>query len=128
AARDYLAIPASEVAVERLFSGGRDLLGLRRHLARVPLSGSPKKQMRAKNVLLIESNNSRSDTVDVSAPLGLNRMKQLIVDEALSSDLLQVLLTNRFRELTKAREGTLTVLCNILCQPQKKVCPEAHNI
>jgi hypothetical protein len=31
AARDYLAIPASEVAVERLFSGGRDLLGLRRH-------------------------------------------------------------------------------------------------
>jgi hypothetical protein len=31
AARDYLAIPASEVAVERLFSKGRDLLGLRRH-------------------------------------------------------------------------------------------------
>lgn len=31
AARDYLAIPASEVAVERLFSAGRDLLGIRRH-------------------------------------------------------------------------------------------------
>jgi hypothetical protein len=31
AARDYLAIPAAEVAVERLFSRGRDLLGLRRH-------------------------------------------------------------------------------------------------
>jgi hypothetical protein len=31
AARDYLAIPAAEVAVERLFSHGRDLLGLRRH-------------------------------------------------------------------------------------------------
>jgi hypothetical protein len=31
AARDYLAIPASEVAVERLFNSGRDLLGLRRH-------------------------------------------------------------------------------------------------
>ncbi|KAJ5743520.1 hypothetical protein N7533_010622 [Penicillium manginii] len=31
AARDYLAIPASEVDVERLSSGGRDLLGLRRH-------------------------------------------------------------------------------------------------
>jgi hypothetical protein len=31
AARDYLAIPASEVAVERLFNRGRDLLGLRRH-------------------------------------------------------------------------------------------------
>ena len=31
AARDYLAIPALEVAVERLFSQGRDLLGLRRH-------------------------------------------------------------------------------------------------
>jgi hypothetical protein len=30
-ARDYLAIPASEVAVEYLFSGGRDILGLRRH-------------------------------------------------------------------------------------------------
>ncbi|KAK9320426.1 hypothetical protein V1517DRAFT_329402 [Lipomyces orientalis] len=28
---DYLAIPASEVAVERLFNSGRDLLGLRRH-------------------------------------------------------------------------------------------------
>lgn len=31
ATRDYLAIPASEVAVERLFNSGRDLLGLRRH-------------------------------------------------------------------------------------------------
>ncbi|KAK9323244.1 hypothetical protein V1517DRAFT_321095, partial [Lipomyces orientalis] len=28
---DYLAIPASEVAVERLFNSGRDLLGQRRH-------------------------------------------------------------------------------------------------
>jgi hypothetical protein len=31
AARDYLAIPASEVQVERLFSTGRDLLGVRRY-------------------------------------------------------------------------------------------------
>jgi hypothetical protein len=31
AARDYLAIPASEVSVERLFSAGRDLIGLRRY-------------------------------------------------------------------------------------------------
>jgi hypothetical protein len=31
AATDYLAIPASEVAVKRLFNKGRDLLGLRRH-------------------------------------------------------------------------------------------------
>ena len=31
AARDYLAVPASEVAVERLFSRGRDLLGVRRY-------------------------------------------------------------------------------------------------
>jgi hAT family C-terminal dimerisation region len=31
AARDCLAIPAAEVSVERLFSGGRDMLGLRRH-------------------------------------------------------------------------------------------------
>jgi hypothetical protein len=31
AARDYLAIPASEVAVERLFNCGRDLLGVRRY-------------------------------------------------------------------------------------------------
>jgi hypothetical protein len=30
-ARDFLAIPGSEVSVERLFSGGRDLLGLRRY-------------------------------------------------------------------------------------------------
>jgi len=30
AARDYLAIPASEAAVERSFSIGRDLLGDRR--------------------------------------------------------------------------------------------------
>jgi hypothetical protein len=32
AARDFLAIPASEVAVERSFSIRRDLLGVRRHL------------------------------------------------------------------------------------------------
>lgn len=31
AARDYLAIPASEVSVERLFNAGRDILGIRRH-------------------------------------------------------------------------------------------------
>jgi hypothetical protein len=31
AARDYLAIPAAEVSVERLFSRARDPLGLRRH-------------------------------------------------------------------------------------------------
>ena len=30
--RDYLAIPASDVAVERLFNKGKGLLGLRRHL------------------------------------------------------------------------------------------------
>jgi hypothetical protein len=31
AARDYLAIPASEVSVERLFSSRRDMIGLRRY-------------------------------------------------------------------------------------------------
>jgi hypothetical protein len=31
AARDYLAIPSSEVGVERSFSSGRDLIGVRRH-------------------------------------------------------------------------------------------------
>ena len=31
AARDYLAIPASEVSVERLFNSGRDVIGVRRH-------------------------------------------------------------------------------------------------
>jgi hypothetical protein len=30
-ARDILAVPASEVDVERLFCGGRDLLGIRRY-------------------------------------------------------------------------------------------------
>jgi hypothetical protein len=30
-ARDYLSIPLSEVDLERLFSEGRDLVGLRRH-------------------------------------------------------------------------------------------------
>ena len=29
-ARDYLAIPVSEVSYERLFSTGRDMIGLRR--------------------------------------------------------------------------------------------------
>jgi hypothetical protein len=31
AARDYLAIPASEVSVERVFSTGRDMIGIRRY-------------------------------------------------------------------------------------------------
>lgn len=31
AARDYLAVPGSQVAVERLFNGRRDVLGLRKH-------------------------------------------------------------------------------------------------
>jgi hypothetical protein len=31
AARALIAIPGSEVDVERLFCGGRDLLGIRRH-------------------------------------------------------------------------------------------------
>jgi len=31
AARDLLAIPGSEVDVERLFCGGRDYLGIRRY-------------------------------------------------------------------------------------------------
>jgi hypothetical protein len=31
AARDFLAIPASEVAVERLFNVARDLIGVRRY-------------------------------------------------------------------------------------------------
>lgn len=35
AARDFLPIPASEVAVERLFNMGRDLLGIRRHSMKV---------------------------------------------------------------------------------------------
>lgn len=30
AARDYLAVPATEVGVERVFNGARDVLGLRR--------------------------------------------------------------------------------------------------
>ena len=29
-ARDYMAVAASEVDIERLFSGGRDMLGVRR--------------------------------------------------------------------------------------------------
>jgi len=31
AARDYLLVPSTEVGVERVFSGARDVLGLRRH-------------------------------------------------------------------------------------------------
>jgi len=31
AARDYLPVPSTEVGVERVFSGTRDMLGLRRH-------------------------------------------------------------------------------------------------
>jgi hypothetical protein len=30
-ARDFLGIPAAEIDVERLFSSGRDLIGLRRY-------------------------------------------------------------------------------------------------
>lgn len=30
-AQDYLAIPAGEVDVERLFSSGRDLISIQRH-------------------------------------------------------------------------------------------------
>ena len=30
AARDYLSVPLTEVGVERVFSGARDVLGLRR--------------------------------------------------------------------------------------------------
>lgn len=29
-AQDHLAIPAAEVDIERLFNGGRDILGIRR--------------------------------------------------------------------------------------------------
>jgi len=29
-ARDYLAIPGASVSVERIFNGGRDVLGIRR--------------------------------------------------------------------------------------------------
>jgi hAT family C-terminal dimerisation region/Domain of unknown function (DUF4413) len=31
AVRDYLPVPSAEVGIERVFSGGRDVLGLRRH-------------------------------------------------------------------------------------------------
>jgi hypothetical protein len=34
-ARDYLPIPAAEVDVERLFSSGKDLIGLRRHSLKI---------------------------------------------------------------------------------------------
>jgi hypothetical protein len=34
AARDYLAIPASAISLERLFDRGRDLLGVRRFIER----------------------------------------------------------------------------------------------
>ena len=30
AVRDYLPVPSAEVGIERVFSGGRDVLGLRR--------------------------------------------------------------------------------------------------
>jgi hypothetical protein len=52
------------------------------------------------------STNLDSDTVDVQAPMGLNRMKQLIEEEALTAEQLQIL-NDRIRELTRAREGTL---------------------
>jgi hypothetical protein len=32
AVRDCLPVPSAEVGIERVFSGGRDVLGLRRHL------------------------------------------------------------------------------------------------
>jgi hypothetical protein len=34
AARDYVAIPVSEVSVERMFNTGRDILGVRRYEGR----------------------------------------------------------------------------------------------
>jgi hypothetical protein len=46
-----------------------------------------------------------NETVDVSAPMGLARMRQLIDEEALSTDQLQ-LLGARIRELTALRDGT----------------------
>ncbi|ODQ70998.1 hypothetical protein LIPSTDRAFT_333480 [Lipomyces starkeyi NRRL Y-11557] len=52
------------------------------------------------------STNLDRDTVDVQAPMGLNRMKQLIEEEALTAEQLQIL-NDRIRELTRAREGTL---------------------
>ncbi|ODQ75299.1 hypothetical protein LIPSTDRAFT_36270, partial [Lipomyces starkeyi NRRL Y-11557] len=48
----------------------------------------------------------QSDTVDVQAPMSLNRMRQLIEEEALSAEQVQIL-NGRIRELTKASKGTL---------------------